>query len=151
MTVQLPRSFTFRLALTYMSLFGLSVMVLMLFIYWSTAAYMARQSDALIEAEIDGLAERYDLQGLDGLMALVKQRLSRQPTGLSIYLLTTGDFTRLEGNLDRWPAAEADARGWIDFALVSGDGETIAVHPARARRFALPAAFTCWSDSTSHR
>ena len=43
-------------------------------------------------------------------MALVKQRLSRQPTGLSIYLLTTGDFTRLEGNLDRWPAAEADAR-----------------------------------------
>ena len=59
MTVQLPRSFTFRLALTYMSLFGLSVMVPMLFIYWSTAAYMARQSDALIEAEIDGLAERF--------------------------------------------------------------------------------------------
>lgn len=141
MTVQLPRSFTFRLALTYMSLFGLSVMVLMLFIYWSTAAYMARQSDALIEAEIDGLAERYDLQGLDGLMVLVKQRLSRQPTGLSIYLLTTGDFTRLEGNLDRWPAAEADARGWIDFALVSGVGETIAVHPARARRFALSGGF----------
>lgn len=141
MIVHLPRSFTFRLALTYMSLFGVSVIVLMLFIYWSTAAYMARQSDALIEAEINGLAERYDLQGLDGLMALVKQRLSRQPTGLSIYLLTTEDYTRLVGNLDRWPPDARDAQGWIDFELVSGEGEASAVHPARARRFALSGGF----------
>jgi hypothetical protein len=83
MKLQLPRSFTFRLALTYMSLFGLSVLVLMLFIYWSTAAYMTRQSDALIESEITGLAERYDMLGLEGLMSLIKQRLSRQPTGLN--------------------------------------------------------------------
>ena len=98
MNVRLPRSFTFRLALTYMSLFGVSVLLLMLFIYWSTASYMARQSDALIEAEIGGLAERYDLLGLDGLIALIKERLSRQPTGLSIYLLTTDD----ESTNDYW-------------------------------------------------
>ena len=68
MTLQLPRTFTFRLAVTYMSVFGVSVLLLLSFIYWSTAAYMTRQSDALIDAEINGLAERYDLLGLAGLM-----------------------------------------------------------------------------------
>ncbi|MCG6965831.1 MAG: HAMP domain-containing protein [Chromatiaceae bacterium] len=141
MKLQLPRSFTFRLALTYMSLFGLSVLVLMLFIYWSTAAYMTRQSDALIESEITGLAERYDMLGLEGLMSLIKQRLSRQPTGLSIYLLTTDDHTRLLGNLNRWPTAAEDATGWINFRLGNAEGDSIAVHEARARRFALSGGF----------
>ena len=141
MTLQLPRSFTVRLALTYLSLFGLSVLLLMLFIYWSTAAYMARQSDALIESEIVGLAERYDMMGLEGLMSLVQQRLSRRPTGLSVYLLTTENYTRLVGNLDGWPAAPEDARGWIDFRLGSAEGDSVAVHQARARRFALPGGF----------
>ena len=141
MNVRLPRSFTFRLALTYMSLFGVSVLLLMLFIYWSTASYMARQSDALIEAEIGGLAERYDLLGLDGLIALIKERLSRQPTGLSIYLLTTDDYTRLAGNLDRWPVTPQDGQGWIDFRLVSYEGGEELVHQGRARRFALTGGF----------
>ena len=141
MNVRLPRSFTFRLALTYMSLSGVSVLLLMLFIYWSTASYMARQSDALIEAEIGGLAERYDLLGLDGLIALIKERLSRQPTGLSIYLLTTDDYTRLAGNLDRWPVTPQDGQGWIDFRLVSYEGGEELVHQGRARRFALTGGF----------
>lgn len=138
MKARLPRSFTFRLALTYLSLFGLSVLLLMLFIYWSTAAYMARQSDALIESEIDGLAEHYKLSGLDGLTSLITERLSRQPTGLSIYLLTTDNYTRLLGNLNRWPTEAEDASGWISFRLGNAAGDASAVHEARARRFALP-------------
>ena len=141
MKFQLPRSFTFRLTLTYMALFGGSVLVLMLFIYWATAAYMARQSDAVIEAEIGGLAERYELMGLAGVMSLINDRLSRQPTGLSVYLLATEDYTRLVGNLDRWPAAPADAQGWINFQLSNAEGDRGVVHEARARRFALSGGF----------
>ena len=138
---RLPRSFTLRLALTYLSLFGISVLLLMVFIYWSTAAYMARQSDALIESEIAGLAERYDLSGLDGLTSLISERLSRQPTGLSIYLLADRDYTRLLGNLDRWPTAPVDDQGWVDFRLSNAEGEELVVHEARARRFALSGGF----------
>ena len=141
MTLQLPRTFTFRLAVTYMSVFGVSVLLLMSFIYWSTAAYMARQSDALIDAEINGLAERYDLLGLAGLMSLIEERLSRQPTGLSIYLLTTQGHSRLAGNLNRWPEAPEDPAGWIDFQLYTDQSAEAQVHLARARRFALVGGF----------
>lgn len=136
--VRLPRSFTFRLALTYMSLFGLSVLLLMLFIYWFTAAYMVRESDELIETEINDLADRYDLLGLDGLTSLIDARLSRQPTGLSIYLLTGQDYSPLAGNLDRWPKANIDSQGWIDFKLISNEDGGPGEHLVRARRFSLP-------------
>lgn len=139
--VWLPRSFTFRLALTYTALFGVSVMLLLLFIYWASAAYMARQTDAVIEAEINGLAERYDMLGLAGLMALINERLSRRPTGLSVYLLTTDNHKPLLGNLDRWPSEPADEQGWLTFRLSSAEGDKAAVHEARARRFGLSGGF----------
>jgi signal transduction histidine kinase len=141
MTIRLLRSFTFRLALTYMALFGTSAILLMLFIYWSAATCMARQSDALIQSEISGLAERYDLLGLDGLRSLILQRLQRRPTGPSIYLLTTEEYARLAGNLDYWPVATVDDAGWLNFALVGNDGEDVSVHQVRARRFTLSGGY----------
>lgn len=141
MTIRLRRSFTFRLALTYVSLFGASAILLIIFIYWSAATYMARQSDALIEAEISGLAERYAILGLEGLKSLIEQRLRRQPTGLSVYLLATQDYTRLAGNLEHWPDATVEDAGWLNFALIGNEGEGSALHQARARRFALSGGF----------
>ena len=57
-TRYLLHSSTFRLALIYMVLFGASVLLLLGFIYWSTAAYLTQQTDQTIEAEIAELAER---------------------------------------------------------------------------------------------
>ena len=45
------RSTSFRLVLVYMGLFGGSVLLLLSFIYWSTARYMAEQADATIRAQ----------------------------------------------------------------------------------------------------
>ena len=72
MTVELTRSSTFRLALVYVTLFSVSVLILFGFIYWSTAAYLANQTDVTIEAEIAGLAERYESDGLIGLSAQIR-------------------------------------------------------------------------------
>ena len=66
------RSSTFRLALIYMALFGGSVLLLLSYIYWSTARQMAEQADATIETEITGLAERYRTDGLEGLSDSIK-------------------------------------------------------------------------------
>ncbi len=118
------RSVTFRLALIYVFLFGASVTVLLGFIYWSTAAYMSEQTEATIEAEIRGLAERYRLTSLDGLVHSIKERIENNPFSSTIYLLTNERYDRVAGNLDRWPMEKRDEDGWIEFALeqVGGDG-----------------------------
>jgi len=126
----------------YAVLFGASVLLLFGFIYWSTAGFMRQQSDATIEAEIAGLAERYRSDGLNGLTALIEQRLSRAPEGPSIYLFAGPDRRPIVGNLDRWPAAEPDAEGWIDFRLGEStrpQGESVRM--ARAKVFRLAGGF----------
>ena len=83
---KLLRSSAFRLALGYVALFSISAVLLLAFIYWSTASYMQQQADETIEAEIVGLDERYRLTGLAGLTASIRERLGRRPAGSSIYL-----------------------------------------------------------------
>ena len=141
MQARLLRSFSFRLAFTYMALFGASVLLLLWFIYWSTAAYMSRQTDATIAAEITGLSERYDMDGLAGLIEVINERLSRKPTGSSIYLLTTALNTRIAGNLNRWPSAQADSDGWLNFRLENAGHGKNEIHLARARSFTLSGGF----------
>ena len=135
---RLLRSATFRLALLYAVVFGGSVLLVLGFIYWSTASYMARQADQTIEAEIESFAERYRVSGRGGLTALIQERLSRRPAGASIYLLAAPDLTPLAGNLRGWPRVEPDAGGWLVFRLGDatsrGDPE---IHGARARSFRL--------------
>ena len=138
---KLGRSSTFRLALVYMALFGLSVLLLLGFIYWSTAGYMVRQAEATIEAEITGLAERYDLSGLPGLSKVINERLSRQRTGTSLYLLTDKDFNLITGNLRKWPQEPPSEQGWVSFQIEKGPNEDGEQHKAMARVFQLRGDF----------
>ena len=131
------RSSSFRLALLYMALFGGSVLLLLTFIYWSTARHMAQQADATIEAEIAGLAELYRSSGLNGLTNTITARISRRPGGFSIYLLADSDFQPLRGNLNRWPAVSATPDGWLNFQLETEGWPDGGVHRARARAFQL--------------
>jgi signal transduction histidine kinase len=134
---QLLRSSTFRLAVLYMALFGASVAVLLTFIYWSTAGYMALQTDDTIEAEVTGLAERYGVSGLDGLIRSIDERISRKPNGDAVYLLTDDQLTPLIGNLDRWPRVSRDNDGWFNFNLEQTTSAGEVTHRARARPFTL--------------
>ena len=134
---RLLRSSTFRLAVLYMALFGASVAVLLTFIYWSTAGYMALQTDDTIEAEVTGLAERYRLSGLDGLIRSIDERVSRKPNGDAVYLLTDDQLTPLIGNLDRWPQVTRDSDGWLNFNLEQATSEGEVTHRGRARPFTL--------------
>jgi signal transduction histidine kinase len=136
---RLLRSSPFRLAIAYVALFGSSALVLMAFIYWSTAGYMLRQADETIEAEIAGLAERYRSAGLSGLTSLIEDRLSRQPSGSSLYLVTDSNRQPLVGNLSGWPRVQPDEDGWLNFRLDTRDDEPI--HWARTRSFRLQSGF----------
>lgn len=131
---RLLSSSTFRLTLTYMALFMVSMLLLLVFIYWSTTASVERQTDETIEAEIQGLAERYDTDGLSGLSTQIVERLRRQQPGdPSIYLLADSRLEPLVGNLSGWPNRAVDESGWLDFRL--GNDVSGKVQMARARIF----------------
>lgn len=123
----------------YMVLFATSVFILMGFIYWATAGYMSSQTDETIEAEIVGLAEQYQRQGLNGLISVIRERVARDPNGKAIYLFTARDFIKLAGNIDKWPEAGEVQEGWLNFTLDESLGwHTDSERPARARVFIVP-------------
>ncbi len=138
---KLFHSYTFRLALLYALIFSGSTLILFYFFYIFTASYMTQQMDTTIEAEIQGLAERYDREGLEGLTRLIAERVNRQQaTGNSIYLLTTYTLQPLVGNLDRWPRNASINNDWLEFSLEVNE-ETNETHLARARIFRLPGRY----------
>lgn len=139
---KLFHSYTFRLALLYALIFSSSTLILFYFFYLFTASYMTQQMDNTIEAEIQGLAERYERDGLEGLTRLIAERVNRaQGTGNSLYLLTTYTLDPLVGNLDRWPLeASVENEKWLEFSLEVNEA-TNETHLARARVFRLPGRY----------
>jgi signal transduction histidine kinase len=137
-TIRLLDSSAFRLALLYMSLFGLSVMLLLGFIYWTTSLFMEQQTMETINAEVQGLSEQYKHLGLGGLVGVINQRISRDPSGRSIYLLTDNKFNHLVGNLEEWPREGSHNDIWFQFPLSDQPAEN---RTALARRFVLAGDF----------
>ncbi len=133
------RTYTFRIALGYLGLFGLSGAVLVLFIFWSTAAFIERQTDATINAEITGLAETYRGRGLRGLSAIIEERSRNQRQ--SLYLLIDPAARALAGNLDGWPPGNADAEGWLNFRFERPIAGTLQERAARGRHLQLVGGF----------
>ncbi|MGB0721820.1 MAG: sensor histidine kinase [Gammaproteobacteria bacterium] len=140
MTIHPLRSSTFRLALAYLAVFFASVLVLMGFLWHSTAGFMESQTDAAIEAEIEGLAERYRSDGLVGLSRQIRERIGKDPKRSSVYLLISSSGEKVVGNLSDWPGTEEgtqDEDGWISFPVQSLGEDGPLLHEARARVFRL--------------
>jgi signal transduction histidine kinase len=110
---------TFRLAALYLALFAASVLALLGFIYYSTADFVERQTEATIEAEITGLREQFAERGLAGLVETIRARSMAQQSGSSIYLITDGALQPIAGNLSAWPAGEQIRTGWIGFPVTA--------------------------------
>jgi signal transduction histidine kinase len=105
-----------------MALFALSVGALSAFIYWATLGYLDSQTNAIIEAEINGLYEQYERNGLRGLRDVIEERKQRDTERRSFYLLADAVGRPLAGNVTYWPIGVDDARGqWVDFVQPDSD------------------------------
>ncbi len=135
-TPRLLRSTTFRLTLFYFGLSAVSAAVLIGFLYWATAGFMARQTDEAIEAEIRGLAEQYEQFGTIGLVRALDRRTAQARASRGLYLLTDSGFRPLAGNLSAWPREKPEPDGWLTFRLEYAD-QRGAVDLGRARVFEL--------------
>lgn len=140
----LLRTSSFRLAVGYTAVFGLSALLAFALIFSLTEAALDRETNGAIEAEIVVLSRQYDRFGLNGLAALVAQRSagSRQ----AVYLLTDRWGRRLEGNLAAWPDRLSQRGGFIEFPRATGSGAEAGSATGggvlRARAFLLPGGFS---------
>ena len=104
-----------------MALFALSVSALSAFVYWATLGYLDSQTNAIIEAEVNGLYEQYERTGPRGLLDVIQERVNRDTERRSFYLLADAVGQRLVGNVPFWPTGVDDARGqWVDFVQTDG-------------------------------
>src|SRR5689334_8757439 len=131
----------FRLATLYFVVFAASVLGVLLFVYWSSAGFVERQTEATLDAEISGLAEQYAQRGLSGLIQIVAARSAGDRGDAMIYLVTDPDGRPLVGNIAAWPAGAPTHSASLSFALektVDGHAE---IHPARGRLFTIPGGY----------
>jgi signal transduction histidine kinase len=127
------RTSVFQLTLGYMALFAVSVVALFGFVYWSTIGYLERQTNALIEVEINGLREQFERRRLAGLIDVINERVSRDTERRSVYILADAIGRPLAGNAN-WPPELPPSPDWVDFVrLEAAGGET----PVRARVLAI--------------
>jgi signal transduction histidine kinase len=132
----LLRTQAFRIVLIYLALFAVSATALVGFVYWNTARVLDQQTDETIGAEVTGLVEQYQRQGLSGLTDVIIRRSIRGGQGL--YMLTARDHKAIAGNLDGWPQVEPGGAGFVEFNYerrVAGDSE---LRRARGKMFKLP-------------
>jgi len=127
---KLLRTSTFRLAALYLILFAISVGALLGYVYWNTAVLLQEQTDYTIQAEVQALADQYQLRGLGGILDTV-QRRSSDDNG-SVYLLAAPAGQRIAGNLDDLPVVPKGDTSWIEFPLDVQNGATRENHVARA-------------------
>lgn len=138
-TNKLRRSTAFKMGAIFALVLCASVALMGSFVYWTTVGFMERETNTVIETDIEGLAEVYQRRGLGGLVATIEQRIDRDPVRSSIYLLADAKRTPVAGNISAWPDSAADADGWIEFGLT--DRNTATHTRARARPFLLRGGF----------
>src|SRR5208282_6700988 len=130
-TRRLVGTHAFRLAALYFLVFAASVLSVLLFVYWTSADFVERQTEATLDAEITGLAEQYAQRGLSGLVQIVAARSAGDTGDAMLYLVTDPDGRPLAGNLSGWPLGVPALSGWLSFSVKARAKGRIESHPAR--------------------
>jgi signal transduction histidine kinase len=133
----LMRSAGVRFGMIYAVVFALGTLAMAVFLWWSTAGLLDRQTDAAINADTQGLAERYSEGGLMALEDTIEQRLASNVDDDAIYLLVDPLFSKLAGNLERWPQRLEGTATWHDLPIERAGRRGM----ARVHQFELPGGF----------
>jgi hypothetical protein len=139
----LVKTHAFRLAGLYFAVFAVSVLGVLLFVYWMSADFVERQTQATLDAEIAGLAEQYGQRGLSGLVQIVAARSAGDRGDGMLYLVTNRDGHPLAGNITGWPAGTPVAPGPVAFNVEVKDNDKGRTdkRPAQGALIVIPDGF----------
>ena len=107
---KLVRTASFRLSALYAIVFGACVLLLGAAAFWSTRSFLERQLTRRTEAETMLLEQEFRSNGIDRLVATVRQR--EQVKGNLDYFLVNSSGKRLAGDL---PIISGRV-GWVEYA-----------------------------------
>jgi signal transduction histidine kinase len=138
-TLSILRSQAFRIVVVYVAVFALSVSALLAFTYWNTERALDAQTDQIISAEIAGLSEQYQRNGLRGLIEVVMTRSAHGGPGL--YLLLNRKREPIAGNLDGMPQTMRERGAQIEFDYERRIEGQVQLRRARGRVFNLLGGF----------
>ena len=138
---RLWRTHAFRLAALYFVVFALSVLGVLLFVYWTSADFVERQTEATLDAEVTGLAEQYAQRGLSGLVQVVAARSVGNRGDRMLYLVTDPEGRPLAGNIAGWPKGAPVRAGWVSFAITARGKNESERDPARGALFLIPGGY----------
>ena len=138
---RLVRAHAVRLAALYFLVFAASVLGVLFFVYWTSADFVERQTEATLDAEISGLSEQYAQRGLSGLVQIVAARSAGDRGDAMLYLVTDPDGRPLAGNIAGWPAGVPARTGWLSFSVESKSKGHIETDPARGRLIVISGGY----------
>ena len=131
-------SITFRLALAYALIFGVSVGALFYFVYFSTTSFVVQQKEAAIEADVTGFQETFERAGVTGLIIAVNRRAGTGTNRDGIYLLVDSLGNTLAGNLHNWPSNAVADDIWINFTINDLRRAEPEIADVRAKQYVIP-------------
>lgn len=124
---------SFRLTASYSLILAISLFLLSVFFYWSTIGLLVRDNDAVLNSEIQDLANQYQKFGLERLAQVINSRIKLKKDPKMVYLLALPSGRAVVGNLIKWPISKVDRQGKVEFILSSSDKDK----NVRARVFNL--------------
>ena len=132
---------TFRLALVYTVIFGLSVSGLFGFILVTTDVFAERQTETAIIAEVAAFQEAFQREGIPGLVQAINRRADPNFGWAGIYLLIDGASNALAGNIRTWPR-DFDANDvWINFEVRDMSKAPEETADVQAQQFVIPGGY----------
>ncbi|HYZ22974.1 MAG TPA: HAMP domain-containing sensor histidine kinase [Rhodopila sp.] len=134
---RLFRSAGFRFGAMYALLLSASAIALASFLWWATAGLLDRQTEAAINADAQGLAERWSEGGLPALIVTIEDRLASNIDDDAIYLLVGPTMNHLAGNLQVWPPGVTSTETWYELPITRAGVRSLAT----VRRYELPGGF----------
>ena len=119
--LRIYRSWSWRLALSYVLIFGLSVLALLSFVYVTTLSFIDNDINAGIKAESSVFVKEYERQGPPALIKSLKEHITENTSDGSVYLLVNEDYAPVMGTIPRWPIDLVQNGRWYSFAVEQFD------------------------------
>ncbi len=131
------RSASLRFATLFGLVFALSALTLVAFLWFSTANLLDRQVEAAINADAQGLVERWSEGGVPALLLTIQERLGENVDDDAIYEVTDSLQRWVAGNLNQWPVKVETPGVFYELQVVRAGTRSL----ADVRRYDLPGGF----------
>lgn len=130
-------TYALRLSGVFVLVFAAITSLMILLIYALAVRALDRETDGVIEAELQGLVEQYRSGGLAAMAQVIGERAQASGGSGDVYLLVDPESRPVAGNIAAWPGQGTLAERWIEFHVTVARGASFESRTVRAGVFRL--------------